>query len=331
MNYKWLSNDTKKINSNTKSINLLELKSPIKKNIITRRNEGLKKEEPLFIDNYVVIKKLGSGAFAEVYLAKHIDGGYLALKIEDSTKMMRVKDEYKIYRYLRSRGFTEGLPKIYDFIETSEYNIMGMQLLGLSLEDKFKSYDKVFQTRTVLKLAVNLLTLIEQLHDRGFIHRDIKPHNFMLSRDNSDQLYIVDFGLSRKYRSRTGEHINYRDNRSLIGTARYVSINMHNGIEPSRRDDLESIGYMLLYFLKGELPWQGLKKQKGVNSIKIIGDKKKSTSITELCDSTPPSFEKYLIYCRSLEFDEKPSYDKLREYFIKDSDELDIMMHYEWI
>jgi serine/threonine protein kinase len=172
---------------------------------------------------------------------------------------------------------------------------------------------------------------MESLHSKGFLHRDIKPHNFMIDRKkNSEQLYIVDFGLSRKYRSRTGDHIPFKNNRSLIGTARYASINMHNGIEPTRRDDLESIGYMLVYLIKGRLPWQGLKKQEGIPGVKLIGEKKKEVELDDLCSELPKCFLKYLIYCRSLDFDEQPDYAKLKQYFLNDISSLKIELKYDW-
>ena len=329
MNHNWISSqDHSKQDQTTQSI--MSFESPIKENIIKRRNEGIENGESLFIDNYIIMKKLGSGAFAEVYLAKHIDGGYVAFKIEDTNKMMKVRDEYRIYKYLRSKKFTIGLPKVYDFIETEDYNIIAMQLLGLSLEDQFKNHNKQFKLQTVLKLGVDILTLMNNLHSNNFIHRDIKPHNFMLSKDSS-QVLIVDFGLSKKYRSRTGSHIDFNNDKNLVGTTRYVSVNIHNRLEPSRRDDLESIGYMLIYFLKGSLPWQGLKKEKGKSLIKLVGDKKKSTPINSLCSDIPQCFEDYLIYCRSLKFDETPDYEMLQNLFIITAKKLNINLHYEWI
>jgi casein kinase 1 len=283
------------------------------------------KQMSLLSDNYIIIKKLGSGSFGEVYLSQHKDGGYVAAKIEDRTKPKRVLNEYKIYRYLHKCGFVTGLPNIYDFIETPNYNFMFMQLLGPSLEDMFNKYNRKFQLPTVLLLATQLITLLETLHKYKFIHRDIKPNNFLVGREKRDQVYIMDFGLSKKYTTTT-KHIKFRNNVSLIGTARYASINMHMGIEPTRRDDMESVGYMLIYFIKGVLPWQGLKKKEGITNINLIGEVKISTSITTLCQGLPNCFAEYIKHCRNLKFDDTPDYDYLRNLFKTDTQPI-----YEWI
>lgn len=280
-------------------------------------------------DNYTIIKKIGSGSFGEVYLAQHNSGGYAAAKIEDKNKTPRILNEYKIYRYLHKHGFRRGLPKIYDFIETSDYNIMFMQLLGPSLDDLFVQHDKRFKLPTIMMLADQLITLLENMHSLSFIHRDIKPNNFLIDRDNKNQIYIMDFGLSKRYIEKN-RHMSYRDRRSLIGTARYASINMHMGIEPSRRDDLESVGYMLVYFAIGKLPWQGLKKKKGMSNIDQIGDVKMCTSLDTLCENLPSCFKEYIKYCRSLKFDETPDYNYMRDLFRKSCTDKKITPELEW-
>ncbi len=205
-----------------------------------------------------------------------------------------------------------------------------MQLLGPSLEDIFCKYKRKFQISTVLLLGIQLVQLLEQLHNSNFIHRDIKPNNFLIGRDlGKSQIYMMDFGLSKKYIT-NGKHINFRDNRSLIGTARYASRNMHMGFEPSRRDDLESVGYMLVYFLRKSLPWQGLKKKKGVNHIEFIGEIKMCTSLDSLTEGLPNCFKLYLDHCRKLKFDETPDYQYLKNLFINCGMELGIEPRFEW-
>jgi serine/threonine protein kinase len=281
-------------------------------------------------DDYIIVEKIGSGSFGDVYTARYKHGGYVAAKVEDKSKPPRIYNEYKIYHYLSKLDFKVGLPKIYDFFQTPDYNIMFMQLLGPSLEDLFNKYDRKFTLSTVFMLGIQIVHLLEQLHNSKFIHRDIKPNNFLIGRNYADQqVYIMDFGLSKKYMV-DGKHIKFRNKRSLIGTARYASLNMHMGMEPSRRDDLESVGYMLVYFLKGVLPWQGVKKQKNVDHIEIIGEIKMSTSLDKLCDGLPESFKMYLDYCRKLKFDEQPDYVYMKRLFEIDSSGLNIVPSYEW-
>ncbi|KAK6249065.1 hypothetical protein QUC31_020630 [Theobroma cacao] len=155
------------------------------------------------------------------------------------------------------------------------------------------------------------------MHAKGFLHRDIKPDNFLMGLGRkANQVYIIDFGLAKRYRDpTTNRHIPYRENKNLTGTARYASCNTHLGIEQSRRDDLESLGYVLLYFLRGSLPWQGLKAATKKQKYDKICEKKLSTPIEVLCKSHPVEFASYFHYCHSLTFDQRPDYGFLKRLF----------------
>ena len=150
-----------------------------------------------------------------------------------------------------------GIPSVQWFGVEGDYNCMIMDLLGPSLEDLFTFCKRKFSLKTVLMLGEQMVSRLEFLHNNHFIHRDMKPDNFLVGINKKQHLlYMIDYGLAKRYRDpKTGDHIPYRDGKSLTGTARYASVNTHLGIEQSRRDDLESICYILIYFLKGTLPW----------------------------------------------------------------------------
>jgi serine/threonine protein kinase len=209
---------------------------------------------------------------------------------------------------------------------SNDYNVLVMELLGKSLEDLFQKCNRKFSLKTVCMLAdqivrfyLSKITRIEHIHIKNFVHRDIKPDNIIMGVNEKSRLvYMIDFGLAKKYRSsRTSVHIAYKNNKRLTGTARYASINALRGFEQGRRDDLESIGYVLLYLLRGSLPWQGLKIGQHQDRYSIIYEKKKSTSPEELCQGFPEQFVEYFLYVKKLKFDEEPDYLYLKGLFKK--------------
>ena len=189
-----------------------------------------------------------------------------------------------------------------------------MELLGQSLENLFQAQNKSFSIKTACMLGIQMIDRIEYVHSRKIIHRDIKPDNFVIGRkDKSYIVYVLDFGLSKKYYSVSHKcHIPFIKGKKLTGTARYASINALSGFEQSRRDDLESIGYILMYFIRGSLPWQGLKINKKEDRYKKICEKKKETSAKDLCAGFPSEFETFVSYTRNLQFTEVPNYNYLR-------------------
>lgn len=239
----------------------------------------------------------------------------VAIKLESAkTAHPQLSYESRIYRVVH--GGT-GIPNIKWFGVEGDYNVLVMDLLGPSLEDLFGYCNRKFSLKTVLMLADQMINRLEFIHSKSYLHRDIKPDNFLMGLGRrSNQVYIIDFGLAKKYRdSSTHRHIPYRENKSLIGTPRYASLNTHLGIEQSRRDDIESLGYILMYFLMGSLPWQGLKAGNKKQKYDKISEKKVSTSIETLCRGHPTEFASYFHYCRSLRFDDKPDYAYLKRLF----------------
>ena len=266
----------------------------------------------VFFQKYRTIKKLGEGSFGKVYKAEY-NKMYYAMKFENKSRSQSLlESEATIMNYLRGPN----IPNIESFGTSGEYNILIMQLMDKSLEDLINIH-KNFSVKTVCLLAFQMMNILQSIHDKHIIHRDIKPDNFVMGNgENNAHLYIIDFGLAKKFRSsRTLVQYPYIKKKKLTGTARYASIHALEEYEQSRRDDLESVGYVLLYFLRGSLPWQGLKvKTKEARYQKIL-EKKKETSSEELCKNFPEEFQEYVTYTRNLGYTDDPDYDMLRGLF----------------
>lgn len=266
-------------------------------------------------NKYRITRRIGGGSFGEIYLGVGPSGEKVAVKFEKhGSRCPQLRHEYKVYREVAS---CHGFCSVYHFGAQDNYNVMVMDLLGPSLEDLFNQCGRRFSLKTCLQIADQMLERVDTFHSRHLIHRDIKPANFVIGTgEQSNVVFCVDFGLSKRFRHpKNLQHIPHRDGRSLTGTPRYASINNHLGIEQSRRDDLESIAYVLVYFLKGSLPWQGLKAKNAQKKYRLILEKKQQVSIAQLCAGCPSQFGEFLAYTRALKFDTKPDIPFLRKMF----------------
>lgn len=220
--------------------------------------------------------------------------------------------ECKIYKVMCGEP---GFPYIYHYSKEEDTRVLVIELMGPSLERLFTVCGSIFSQPTVCFLAVQMLSRLESFHGKTFIHRDQKPDNYCIGLGTGRRtVYLIDYGLAKRYMA-GGSHIAYRERKALTGTVRYCSVNTQLGVEQSRRDDLESLGYILVYFARGSLPWQGLRAAGKKERYQRILEKKLQTPVTTLCAGLPPAYTEYVRYCRALRFRDTPDYGYLRALF----------------
>lgn len=264
------------------------------------------------IREYRLGKKLGSGSFGQLYSGHHIVTNELvAIKLESiDAKHPQVAWEYRIYKAMEAVDY---FPRIYWYGVVGDFIALIMAHLGHSLEHISRNHPEFMSHDAVCEVGRQMIDRIRALHSKGYIHRDIKPDNFIMGRNSFDcnTVYCIDYGLAKKYLQKDGSHIPHTRTKSLTGTARYASIEAHAGSEQSRRDDLESILYVMIYLCKGVLPWQEnvttMKEPKAERYQKIM-QKKIQLNIADLCSGCPPAFAELLQYVRDLHFDDTPDY-----------------------
>ena len=207
-------------------------------------------------NRYSLKKTIGQGGFGDVYRAIDGKSGHVrAVKMERRSSSDLIFYESKILQYLKD---VIGIPRIHDFGFEGDFNYMVMDYCGYSLSSLLDICGGKFTLKTVCSMAVHLLTIIETIHNKYILHRDIKPENFLFD-PQTNRFYLIDFGLSKRFIDKTGKHIPRLENKGFRGTLRYCSLNMHLGVENTRRDDMENFLYVMIYLIKGNLPWQSIK------------------------------------------------------------------------
>ncbi|KAI1436284.1 casein kinase I isoform delta [Xylaria sp. CBS 124048] len=263
--------------------------------------------------HYRVDRKIGAGGFGLVYMGTDTRSGkQVALKLTHiRDDPVPLANEAETYEALAG---AVGIPQVHWYGQECEYYVLVQELLGPSLEDLFNYCGRLFSLKTVLLIADQAIARLKAIHARGFLHRDIKPDNFVMGvgrRGNT--VYAIDFGLAKEFSLAESHRLDRA--RTFGGTRRYASINNHNKHEQSFRDDMESLGYVFLYFLRGSLPWQGIKATTEGERDEMIKERKMRISAEALCRDLPDEFATYLNYTRSLRFEDKPDYAYLRRLF----------------
>ena len=278
-------------------------------NIINEKEQILKK---IIFQKYKLIKSLSANSNNFVFEGINITNKVkVAVKLENKiTGKNTLTRECYIIMILKNSG----IPELVSFGHIGKYNVLIENLLGKSLQDLFELNDNEMPIEDICMIAIQILERIEFIHSKYIIHRNINPNNLLIGLKNSSLIYMIDFGNARKYRSsRSGKHLKFKLNQKIFGEISFISTNAMRGAEQSRKDDLESIGYTLIYLLKGFLPWKEFENK--TDKLEKIYELKKKISLTRLCKYLPEEIKNYMEYCKDLSFEQEPNYDYLRGLF----------------
>ena len=289
----------------------------------------------LFFKKYKPIEQISQGSYSVIYEGINIENDErVAIKLEsrNTSNENQILEREIFYLYLLRH--TPGIVKIITTGKTKKYNILIEPLLGPTLYTLFLDHNKNFTIKDICQIAIQCITRLESVHKKGIIHCDIKPENFLIGLRDKRIIYLIDFGLSKKYRSdRTKKHIQFTITKTMIGTARYASMNALSGLQLSRRDDLESLSYVILYFLTKKLPWQGITAKSLDKRYKKIYEKKSELESWEKFKIIPIEIQNFVKYCRNLGFSEEPNYKLMKKFFydLLDKMELEDDKNFSWI
>ena len=282
---------------------------------LTNEKDPFILQNKLFFKKFKPIKLIGKGTFSNVYVSQNIEKNtYVALKVEQrKTEGVQLLESEAFFLY-SLKGV--GIPEVISYGRTKSYNILVLPLLDISLLDLFILKNKEINLNDICLIAKQILDRIEWVHSKNIIYRDIKPENFLFGKKDPEILYLIDFGLCRKYKSsKTGKHILPRNLGKFTGTSRYASVYALGGNEQSRRDDIESIGYMIIFLMKKKLPWQGIKGSSYKECYTKLYLMKKNIKPEELCEGIPKEMIDYIKNVKSLKFEEEPNYQYFKNLF----------------
>ena len=298
----------------------------IKDELLEKGNDielSLAKEEDknilstIFFKKYKPIEQISKGNYSLIYSGINIETNEsVAIKLESRN----IKEENQLLPneifYLYKLRHSPGIVRIITTGRTKKFNILIEPLLGSTLYSLYLDHNKNFTLKDICLISIQCITRLESVHNKGIIHCDIKPENFSIGLKDKRIIYLIDFGLSKKYRSdRTKRHIQFNITKTMCGTARYASMNALSGLQLSRRDDLESLSYMILYFLLKKLPWQGITAKNLEKRYKKIYDKKAELEKWDKFKELPTQIQNFVKYCRSLGFSQDPDYKLMKSYF----------------
>ncbi|CAD8142709.1 unnamed protein product [Paramecium octaurelia] len=288
-------------------------------------------QQKIFNNQFVVKKRISSGSFGVVYQGFDLHSQELvAIKVEklEVDELLSLDREIQI---LRSVQGVPQVPRLKWAGKDQGNNVMVIQLLGRDLTHYMRQRKRL-SLPCVLGIADQLLTILENVHHKGVIHRDLKPENVLVGKDKEkNQLYLVDFGIAKQFKDKDDKHIPFKDNKPFFGTSRYASIAAHKGHELSRKDDLESLGYMLIFLLKGSLPWQNVSHKNEEEKVKIVGLMKMRISSQELCQDLPIEFMRFIDLVKKMSYREKPGYKYFQQLFRRVAIQQQVEYRFDWL